>query len=857
MHVSKLKGFFITCIIILLIGSIYTGVQLFVPNHGLTGYYLSHSVGEDAVLHPIEVSPSEIRPGLNKKVYKGNPKGQLIEEKVEDKPIDFLFHTKEKRTYKSPFTIEWDGLIKIEQDDTYTFTLGSDDGSELFINGKRIINNGGLHRLVEKRQAVYLASGFYRLHLKYFDQGGGAIVYLKWKYSHRQEKVIPLTQFYHETTMNHFPVNDIRTPFTFNIEPNSIINQSYVVFKKNDSAITFNNNGILRTYYVNYWDNDRFKPAVDVPDYNIIWRGYLWIPNTGTYTFQVTTNGNVFLFVDAKPVIQYRTESDSKTQVLFLEKGWKSVQLNYFNPDKYAKLNLLWQRPDDAKPANISSRFLKPTEYTGIFRSAKIWYATGFISAPLIIGLGFLVVFRSKIKKCIQGYSAYVKQNWAIVSIILIVILGAILRLHDYSVVPFHGETMDPYQEVWNGYHILSGEGPKSWEGVTFISAHKNENKKFIRWAGDGFTLVKGYISHPPLFSIFAAIPPIICGAKDFLDCRFTTFNLTPVFFSTLTIILVFLVSFKIYRSNTISIIASLIYATVPLFVASGRLAKGDCLFALALISGVFCILKYIEIQKKKYVIFAGILTGVSFWSKETGICAIIIFPLLLCQKGYVKEACITAGIGLFLDAGYLIHNYLINPEVFVKILSIRSGHHSTKFDFVLRFLKEPKLAMAYAGFGIGYLLWFWFVMVYSMGKRHLTVPITAFIFLMTLCALADYKEVYGWYHMPLYPFLAIAGGVYMRDFISKPHTAKALLILLLLLAVPLKEILPGSLSNAPWLYRYYLALGILPFLAYDFLKHRITNRIAKTTGYVYIALFIMMNVYIVYHLQDIYKPLK
>ena len=86
--------------------------------------------------------------------------------------------------------------------------------------------------------------------------------------------------------------------------------------------------------------------------------------------------------------------------------------------------------------------------------------------------------------------------------------------------------------------------------------------------------IVKRYIAHPPLFSILAGIPPSIYGARDYLDCRLTTINLTPIFISTFTIILVFLVSYKIYKSNSVSIIASLIYATVPLIVAAGRIAK-------------------------------------------------------------------------------------------------------------------------------------------------------------------------------------------------------------------------------------------------------------------------------------------
>ncbi|HHT9112840.1 MAG TPA: PA14 domain-containing protein [Candidatus Wunengus sp. YC65] len=822
----------------------------------MTGYYL-FIPEEDPSLRPIDISLSETQPYLKKKIYEGYPKGSLIEETTEKMPINIEWHSEDKKSYQSPFTIEWDGLLKIRHRCNYTFILGSDDGSALFLNGQLIIDNGGTHGLQEKTQTVLLKPGFYRFHLTYFDQGGGAVVYLKWKYRDVDETAIPPTQFYQETTIQDLHTIDTTTPYTLKIEPDDTIDKSYVVFRKNDPTLAFTNYGILRTYYVNYWDNYRFEPPTDIPNYNILWRGSIWIPKNGEYTFKVNTNGNnVFLFIDAQLVLKYHTGSNSEAQI-HLKKGWKPIQINYCNQAKYATLNLRWQKPGDSKPTNISSRYLLPSEDMTVFGSAKVWYAIGIIVALLIIYLGFFLVFRNVIKNRIQGYFAYVNQNWSIVALILIVILGATLRLNDYSVVPPHGDTMDSYQEAWNGYHILHGDGPKSWEGAYFVSAYKNEDKKFMKWFGDSFIIVKRYIAHPPLFSIFAGIPPSISGAKDYLDCRLTTIRLTPIFLSTFTIILVFLVSYKIYKSNAVSIIASLLYATVPLIVASGRIAKGDCLLALVLVSGILCILKYSECQKKMYVVFAGLLAGVSFWCKEMGICAIVILPLLLGRKGYKKEACIIAGIGFFVAISYMLYNYLINPEAFFKMLSFRDAHQSTVFDMVVKYIKDARIALNYANFGIGYILWFWFVMVYSMGKRDPIVPITVFIFLMTVCALSTDIYPFGWFLMPIYPFMAIAGGIFMRDFISKPNTARALLLLLVLMAVPLKEILPGELYKAPWLYRGYLAVGVLPFLASDFFKNQITATIARAASYTYIFLFIMMNIYIVYHLSDLYDPLK
>lgn len=778
-------------------------------------------------------------------------------ETTEERPIHFEWPSDDKKSYKSPFTIEWDGLLKIQHRCNYTFILGSDDGSSLFLNGQLIIDNGGTHGLQEKTQMVLLEPGFYRFHLTYFDQGGGAVLYFKWKYSDVDGTLIPTSQFYHETTIQDLHTIDTTTPYTLKIEPNNTIDESYVVFRKNDPTLSFNNYGILRTYYVNYWDNYRFEPPAEPPAYNILWRGSIRIPKDGTYTFKVNTNGDAFLYIDARLVVKYRAGSDPTGQI-HLEKGRKTIQINYYNTTKYATIQLLWQKPGIRKPTNIPSRYLMPSEDAGCFGGARIWYAAGFIAVALLVVLGVFLCFRKTVKCRIQAYFAYVKQNWSTVALVLVVILGAVLRLNNYSVIPPHGETMDVYQEAWKGFNILHGEGPKSWGAAFLLPAYKDEDQKFIRWFGDSFTIVRRHIDHAPLFSIFAGIPPTICGAKNYLDCRLTTIALTPVFFSTLTIILVYLVSYKIYRSDVLSIIASLLYATVPLFVAAGRITKGDCLLALVLISTVLCILKYAEYKKTQYVIFAGLLAGVSFWCKETGICALVIMPVLFGRRGLIKEAGISAGIGVFVALGYLLYNYLINPHAFFKILSLYSAHQSRpSFNMVVTYIRDPKIVLSYAGFGMGYLLWCWFVLVYSMGKRDAAVPITAFIFLMTVCVLAQDTLPFGWYIMPLYPVMAIAGGLFLRDFISRPNTAKALLILLVLLAIPLKEILPGDLYKTPWLYRCYLAIGIIPFLAFDFFKHRITATVAKVACYTYIAFVIVMNVYIVYHLPDLYDPMK
>jgi predicted alpha/beta superfamily hydrolase len=72
-----------------------------------------------------------------------------------------------------------EGFIEIQQAGYYVFALNSDDGSRLYLGGKQLIDNDGLHDASRlKTFLVPLEPGFYPLRLEYFQAGGGAVLNL-------------------------------------------------------------------------------------------------------------------------------------------------------------------------------------------------------------------------------------------------------------------------------------------------------------------------------------------------------------------------------------------------------------------------------------------------------------------------------------------------------------------------------------------------------------------------------------------------------------------------------------------------------------------------------------------------------
>jgi mono/diheme cytochrome c family protein len=69
--------------------------------------------------------------------------------------------------------IKFDGFVKIENDGNYTFTTNSDDGSKLWIDGKLVVNNDGIHPPQVKSGKIKLTKGMHKLTVAVFNAGGG------------------------------------------------------------------------------------------------------------------------------------------------------------------------------------------------------------------------------------------------------------------------------------------------------------------------------------------------------------------------------------------------------------------------------------------------------------------------------------------------------------------------------------------------------------------------------------------------------------------------------------------------------------------------------------------------------------
>jgi glucose/arabinose dehydrogenase len=101
--------------------------------------------------------------------------------------------------FVSTFAARETGLLEVSTSGVYKLSLRSKDGSSLSLDGKLLINNGGLHPVRERTRAVFLTAGAHTLQVESFANTRGAALVLSWSGPGFAKQVVPASHLFHVT----------------------------------------------------------------------------------------------------------------------------------------------------------------------------------------------------------------------------------------------------------------------------------------------------------------------------------------------------------------------------------------------------------------------------------------------------------------------------------------------------------------------------------------------------------------------------------------------------------------------------------------------------------------------------------
>jgi hypothetical protein len=87
------------------------------------------------------------------------------------------------------------GFVSIPSPGLWTFYTESDDGSRLLIGSDVVVNNDGLHGMVEASGVANLAAGLHSVRVEFFEAGSGAGLIARWMGPSTPKNVIPASNW--------------------------------------------------------------------------------------------------------------------------------------------------------------------------------------------------------------------------------------------------------------------------------------------------------------------------------------------------------------------------------------------------------------------------------------------------------------------------------------------------------------------------------------------------------------------------------------------------------------------------------------------------------------------------------------
>ena len=163
-------------------------LRTFAPN-GQAGEMLKADFLKQGLLEPVKVDASKLTQGLNAAWY--NYRGEKCRE-IHKAPFNGNYAANDvviPEGVKGNIGLIITGYLRVPEDGVYTFSLMSDDGSWLKIDGNMVVDNDRPQSPHEEVSQQALKAGLHKIEVRYFDSNGGML--RLWVFDTKGKKMQP------------------------------------------------------------------------------------------------------------------------------------------------------------------------------------------------------------------------------------------------------------------------------------------------------------------------------------------------------------------------------------------------------------------------------------------------------------------------------------------------------------------------------------------------------------------------------------------------------------------------------------------------------------------------------------------
>lgn len=281
-------------------------------------------------------TPSTGDNGLTYSYYEGSwnslPNFNNLSAKKRGTISNFSLSPRSRSDY---FGFTFEGYIDIKSSGKYTFYTTSDDGSELYIDGSRVVNNNGLHAVQEKSGSIQLNEGLHAIRVVFFEKTGKERLDVRYAGPGVSKRTIPSDVLFQSGGSSQSQSSDNGLNYSYYTGSwSSLPNFSSLSAKKKGTVSNFS-----------------LSPRSQNDNFGFKFEGYIDIKSSGKYTFYTSSDDGSALYINGSRVVNNNGthSAQEKSGSIELSKGMHAIRVIYFERTGNEQLNVKYAGPGVSK----------------------------------------------------------------------------------------------------------------------------------------------------------------------------------------------------------------------------------------------------------------------------------------------------------------------------------------------------------------------------------------------------------------------------------------------------------------------------------------------------------------------------
>lgn len=517
-----------------------------------------------------------------------------------------------------------------------------------------------------------------------------------------------------------------------------------------ESVASFDNYRRPLARVVGHWDFDKDGVPTHFPPIDTELRATLHVPTAGT--LHVETPNEATVLLDGRVY-------DGSTRI---EPGAHAILIRW-QAEAYKKKATHWERPQEVALHLTWTRGLTRHAVPRAWLEAPPPWSTRLLLWAAFAACATLAWWLLQATRFRTGLYRF--------SLLAVVVTAAICRLHAYDVVPDFKDNDDELFATWNGWSLLSEGRTRGWTLWPQRYDRSVEIEKVSYFHERPFYVVTPYLEHPPLLHLWTGVAAKMGGAKHWLHARLRHVRLVPIALSLASLGLLFLLARELSLSPLSTALAGLWFATTPHMVLQQRVVKEEALVTPTLLIVVWLCLRFVRTRSNGTLWTAAAIAGLAVLIKVPAVVmAGVVAAFALSYAGYgALFRCLL--ISLLCASSILLYAAFTDWDLFWHVQGVQASVRKPHWNVFLRFFTEPMVNHDRIGAGWQLLSWLATVATALISTRKVQLALVLPVVLyMIAIAIPSGSWSYGWYALPLYPFLSLGIGIGLAQTLRTPH---------------------------------------------------------------------------------------